>query len=112
MYLTLATDQGSLLTRYEDLLDWLTSEPDLRPGVKPVRAAPAPGELGGLIEALEIAVGSGGAVTVLAGGLRMWLSRNRDVHISVRDGDRSMEIDGPGTDVERILRALNGGSDG
>lgn len=118
MYLTLTVEDGSLPAQYEELFDWLTSEPDLRSRVALEKRPPAPGELGSVIDALTIAAGSGGALTVLAGALGAWLSRvrNRGVRIEVRErsnGDRSVIFDARNTkaaDIERMLRALTGGT--
>jgi hypothetical protein len=119
MYLTLAVDDDSVPAQYEGLFDWLATEPDLRPLVRLEKRPPASGELGGVIDALSIAVESGGALTVLAGALGAWLSRvrNRSMRVEVREranGDRSVVFDTRNTkpaDIERMLRALNGGVD-
>jgi hypothetical protein len=48
---------------------------ELRGTVRPVHGAPRPGELGALDEALVVAVGQGGALTVLVSVLIAWLRR-------------------------------------
>ncbi|MEV6694962.1 hypothetical protein AB0M35_26145 [Micromonospora sp. NPDC051196] len=121
MYLTLSADENThesgVEPLYEDLCDWLVTEPDLRPLVSLHKRTPRQGELGGLVEALTIAVGSGGAITVLAGALGVWLSRarNRAVRIEIRQqrgGGRTIVLDARNTRtdaIERMLRELTAG---
>lgn len=59
------------LTR--DLFAWLIEEPDLRGKARIVERAPLPGALGPVAEALQVALGSGGAVTMLATVAVTWL---------------------------------------
>ncbi|MFG2040900.1 hypothetical protein [Dactylosporangium sp. NPDC048998] len=113
MDFVLALDAPSS-ARYEDLQDWLAGEPDLRPLVKRETLPPRQGELGGVVGALTVAVGSGGALTVLAGALGAWLAQERNrrarIKIELRRGRlRSIELDAENTsaaDIERMLRAL------
>lgn len=51
-------------TAPRSLLDWLHHEDELRGRVVLERAAPRPGEMGGLVDALVVALGSGGAGAV------------------------------------------------
>ncbi|AUG81298.1 hypothetical protein CFP65_6652 [Kitasatospora sp. MMS16-BH015] len=90
-----------------DLADWLRHEPELRGLVAFVGAEPGPGELGALADALAVAVGSGGALTVLAASLRAYLSQPRksDVRIEVRGPEHSVTVDATRVkDVEALLR--------
>ncbi|WP_046722558.1 effector-associated constant component EACC1 [Streptomyces xiamenensis] len=97
-----------------DLSDWLRAEPELRGMVALSTAVPSPGELGGLSDALVIAVSSGGALTVLAASLRAFLAQPRrsDIRIVVHgpEGHR-VEVDAKRVgDVEALLReVLRGG---
>ncbi|MDN3351220.1 hypothetical protein [Actinomadura sp. DC4] len=99
----------------ESLADWLRGEPDLR--VRPALAAPRPGELGALTEALVVGVGSGGTVSILATSLKTWLAhpRRSDIRIVVEGtDDRRIEIDArraDAEDVERLLRTIIDGRD-
>lgn len=83
----------------ESLDDWLRGERELAGRVKLTGPPPRKGELGALTEALIVAVGSGGAITVvgaaLAGALKAWLSQPRrsDVTLKIRRPDgTSVEI--------------------
>ncbi|MGW6738100.1 effector-associated constant component EACC1 [Streptomyces sp. NPDC055013] len=94
------------------LYQWLGSEPELR-GLVKGSGTPRPGELGSLTDALIVAVGGGGALSVLAASLKAFLAlpRRSDVRIVVRgtaDG-RTVEIDAKRVDdVEELVRqALN-----
>jgi hypothetical protein len=66
---------------------------DLRGRVRPVAGQPRPGELGVLDSALVVAVGQGGAITVMVTALVSWLRRRvGTVSVKVTAGDRSVEI--------------------
>jgi Effector Associated Constant Component 1 len=71
------------------LLEWLRGERGLAGAVREVRVPPGPGELGGAVEALVVALGGGGAAGTLATSLFGWL-RTRRPHLKVtvtRGGD-------------------------
>ncbi len=79
----------------ESLSDWLRGEPEFSGRVKFVGAAPRDGQLGTPQDALEVALGSGGAISVLALSLKVWLSQPRRVNLKLRiqDGDKVVELD-------------------
>jgi hypothetical protein len=80
----------------ESLSDWLRTESDLRGRVTLAYGAPRPGELGGPVDALVVAVGSGGTVTVLASALKAWLIRPRGADVRIvrmENGKTTVEID-------------------
>jgi hypothetical protein len=56
---------------------WLGDEPEFRGRVRAVEASLLPGQMGGLIDALTIALAGGGALTVLAGSVSVWLQQRR-----------------------------------
>jgi hypothetical protein len=100
----------------ESLDDWLRAEPALRGRVRPVRNVPAQGEMGTLVDALTVAVGAGGSITVLSSALRAWIEQPRrsSVRLRVRvdaDGAREIELDADrikGPEIESALhRALD-----
>ncbi|MEU2617649.1 hypothetical protein ABZ642_05685 [Streptomyces sp. NPDC007157] len=95
----------------EDLLRWLSEQPALRGRATPVLSSVGPGHMagGGLIEALTVAVGAGGAVTVLAQALVVWARQPRGSEVRIRlvaaDGTRT-EIDTDRfQDVEVVIKA-------
>jgi len=103
----------------ESLSDWLRAEPELVGRVRLVGPEPDPIHLGALADVLTVAVGAGGALTVLASSLRAWLSQPRrsDIRVLIHGaGDRVVEISGERVDssgVEALLReALRGGDQG
>jgi Effector Associated Constant Component 1 len=105
-------DEDGSLTGLEDLSDWLRAESELAGRVHEVHAAPLEGQLGALSDGLEImlgAVGSGGALSVLAASLKSWFAQPRRSDFRVRipvGGDRFVEIDAARAragDVEAIL---------
>jgi hypothetical protein len=95
-----------------DLLDWLRHEPDFRGRVAPVAGVPRPGELGVVTDVLSVALGSGGALSVLAASLKAFFAQPRrsDLRITVRAADgRSVEIDAKRVaDVESLIAAAFG----
>ena len=98
----------------ESLSDWLRGEPELVGSVSLAEPEPRPGELGALGDALVVAVGSGGMLSVLASSLNAWLSQPRksDVRIRVeREAGDVVEISADRVDgkhVEKLLRQALG----
>jgi hypothetical protein len=89
----------------ESLSDWFRQERELAGRVTFVAASPRDGELGALGDALVVAVGSGGAVSVLAASLRSWMSlpRRSGIRIKVQRSDgRLVEIEADRGSAERI----------
>jgi hypothetical protein len=94
-------DQAEL----ESLDGWLRRERELAGRITFATARPREGELGALGEALVVAVGSGGALSVLATSLKAWISlpRRSDVRIRVQGSDgRVVEIDADRVSGERV----------
>jgi hypothetical protein len=56
---------------------WLSDEPEFRGRVRIQEAPVQFGQMGGLVEALSVAVASGGALTVLANSVSVWLRERR-----------------------------------
>ena len=85
------------------LRNWLAGEDEFRGRVRIESAAIEAGAMGGVAEALVVALGSGGALTVLAGSVSVWLRERRSsltVRIVNADGS-SQEItaSGPAADT-------------
>jgi Effector Associated Constant Component 1 len=85
------------------LRQWLADEPEFRGRVRIVEAPIREGQMGGLAEALSVGLASGGALTVLASSVSVWLRERRSkltVKIVKPDGS-SQEItaSGPAADV-------------
>lgn len=101
----------------ESLGDWLRGEPELAGRVRGDGASPRPGELGAALDVLVVAVGSGGALTVLGKSLSTWLMQPRrsQVHIRVQgETGKVIEIDADRVDgarIEALLRHVLPGSD-
>ncbi|GAA2981403.1 hypothetical protein [Kitasatospora sp. NPDC006786] len=110
--LRLAVEGDDSVEGLAELSDWLGQEPGLRGLVTPADAVPGPGELGAVADVLVVALGAGGAVSVLAASLQAFLAQPRrsDVRIvvSVADG-RQVEVDAKRVDdVEALLRQVLG----
>jgi hypothetical protein len=70
------------------LCTWLGREDEFRGWVRLVEAAPEPGTLGGWPEAVAVALGEGGAVTVLASAVMSWIRhRTSDVTCTMTRSD-------------------------
>ncbi|MFE7313417.1 hypothetical protein ACFU7T_09940 [Streptomyces sp. NPDC057555] len=71
------------------LREWLVAEESLRGRVRLVAGAPEEGALGAGMDALAVALGNGGALTVFATAAVMWLRRRTgrmEVKITRADG--------------------------
>jgi hypothetical protein len=96
----------------ESLEVWLRGERGLAGRVRLAGAQPREGELGTLSDALVVAVGSGGAISMLAAAVKTWLSlpRRSDVRLHIHRADgASVEIDAKRVaagliDIESIIR--------
>nr|WP_272921615.1 hypothetical protein [Streptomyces sp. SID8354] len=109
------TDNGA--DELRSLLAWLQWDDALRGRVRLEHAPVGSGEMGGLVDALTVFLGSGGIGVALTRSLTAWISQRRsDVKLTVtaRDG-RSVEVDAKrvdaqalARDIERILRAEEG----
>ncbi|MGD3111561.1 effector-associated constant component EACC1 [Streptomyces sp. YGL11-2] len=90
------------------LMDWLRYEDGLRGRVRAVQTPPAPGEMGGALDVLAVAVGSGGMGVVLANCLSTWVAQRRSdlrITVSTRDG-RTLEVDAKGVDPQALARDI------
>jgi hypothetical protein len=90
------------------LLGWLRHEDALRGRVRPENAPIGQGEMGGVLDALVVSVGSGGVAAVLAGSLSTWLSTRRsDVRITVTtESGRTVEADGKRVDPRALAETV------
>jgi Effector Associated Constant Component 1 len=94
--------------------EWLGGEDELRGRVRTVRSPIGETELGSIAELLTVALGSGGAGTVLASSLRTWLvTRRTTAKITVEAAGRSVTVDVQtvgevGPLLEQILTARDG----
>jgi Effector Associated Constant Component 1 len=90
------------------LYTWLTEETP-RPGRVRFAQEPEPGVMGAGLEVLEVALGAGGALSVLAGAISTWIkTRRRPVRLRVRrpDGEEleiSAEVRNPDLLIEEFL---------
>jgi len=78
----------------ESLDGWLQGEPELAGRVRVSAPVLRKGELGALAEVLVAAVGSGGALSVLAASLYAWLSQPRRSDVRIRvEGDNGSVVE-------------------
>jgi Effector Associated Constant Component 1 len=84
--------------------EWLSREPEFRGRLRLVNAQPSPDEMGTLIDVLSVSLSGGGALTVLAGSLTVWLQQKRStlsVRLTASDGT-SMEISAAGPSADKL----------
>src|SRR4051794_17896297 len=100
---TAAEDEPDEL-ELRSLHHWLLAETP-RPGhIAIVAARSQPGAMGAATEALQVALGAGGAATVLAGSLSTWINTRRcrvRVILKRADGEQ-LQIDAETNDAEAI----------
>ena len=95
--------------------EWLQGEDELRGRIRTVHGAIGETELGPVVELLTVALGAGGAGTVLASSLKTWLvTRRTTAKIIVKSAGRSVTLDIQNADdvaplLEQILKASDGG---
>ncbi len=74
--------------------EWLGDEDELRGRIRTVRSPVGDTELGSVTELLTVALGAGGAGTVLASSLKTWLmTRRTTAKITVKSAGRSVTLD-------------------
>jgi hypothetical protein len=96
---------GNRVAELESLDGWLRVEPELAGRVSVAGPEPGAGELGVLGDALVVAVGSGGTLSVLAMSLKAWLSQPRRSAVRIRvqcGGGKAVEIDADRVDVKDV----------
>jgi hypothetical protein len=105
-----AADQEAEL---RSLYDWLKAEQDLAPGTVKTASPPVQdGHMGTALDVVTIALGSGGAVTVLAGSLGVWLrNRGSDVKFEITGPKDKVVVDAkrvrdPAALIESITKAV------
>src|SRR5260370_40515747 len=96
---------GNQSDELESLDDWLQAEPALSGKTRLSKPVPQQGDLGSLADALVVSVGAGGALSVLAGSVRAWLSQPRRANGRIRlrgEGGRTGGISAGRNDAENI----------
>lgn len=91
------------------LRQWLSDEAEFRGRVRVEQAPLQAGQMGGVVEALTVALGSGGALAVLASSVTVWLQQRRSeltVKIVNSDGS-SQEITASGPAAETLAAKVD-----
>jgi hypothetical protein len=93
----------------ESLESWLRLDPNFRRKTN-LHNAPSEGDLGSAAELLAVAIGSGGAISVLATSLSTWLQhpRKSDIILKVMGPDgRTVEIDAKRATPQQVNELLD-----
>lgn len=100
-----SNDQRSASSLY----DWLSGADELRGRLNLTRSTPRPDEMGDLANIITVAVGSGGAATVLIGSLATWITQRRNAEVTLKitsPARRAIEINARGTaDVVALIKS-------
>lgn len=108
--------QGSVSITIQDypqdmyeLGDWFRADDQFRGKISYKEKLIQPGQMGGMVEAIVIAVGSGGAATTLIRQFFSWLGRSGErhtAHLTLKDSNgRELSLDINGlTDSDAIAR--------
>ena len=103
--ITAITNDDTADSELRSLHDWLLQERP-RPGhVGVVAAAPEAEAMGAATDALQVALASGGALSILAGSVSTWLSTRRQsvaVEITRPDGS-TLKLDSTTTHPQQAL---------
>jgi Effector Associated Constant Component 1 len=97
------------------LSEWLQGEDELRGRIRTTPGVIGETDLGAVVELLTVALGTGGAGTVLASSLKTWLqTRRTTAKMVVKSGGRSITLDIQSVDevapvLEQILKATEDG---
>jgi hypothetical protein len=110
MQAQIRVDGDSSPEELRNLTAWLKAEDDLRGRVALTGAPPAPGEMGSLADVVTVALSSGGAITVLAGSVAVWLRQRRSditIEITAAGTGRSVKISADRVaDAEGLIRSV------
>lgn len=116
MEVQLHVSGGDVVAEIADLEEWFREERGLTGAVRPIWSSIDEGQLGGAIDLLAVAIGSGGAATVLAQSLFAWLGTRRpSVEVTVKVKSRTASVKASGLDADalaRLLRQLLDDTDG
>jgi hypothetical protein len=88
---------------------WLGDEAEFRGRVWMVRAPVTDEQMGGLAELLSVGLASGGALTMLAGSVSVWLKQRRStltVKVVNEDGS-SQEITAAGPAADKVAAKID-----
>jgi hypothetical protein len=98
---------GDQAKEVADLWEWMRAERGLAGMVRPVWSPPREGQLGGVVDVLAVALGSGGAMTALAGSLTAWLKTRRpDVTVTITTAKGSASVGVHNATTDQVLPLL------
>ena len=98
---------GDEVAEQAALWEWLLDEPGLRGTLSKETLPAGPGRLSTGTELLTVALGSGGAVAVLARSLSTWLrTRRPGLTLTVTVNGRSARLQAPNADERHVEEAL------
>jgi hypothetical protein len=111
----LLSTRGGRADDVNSLLGWIADNPALSGRVRLAASVPVRGAQGPGVDAIAVAVGSGGTITTLALCLKTWIEqhfaqRGTSVHVevTVKGGVKGVIDASNADDAERILRRLMG----
>ncbi|MBF6332037.1 effector-associated constant component EACC1 [Nocardia transvalensis] len=92
------------------LYEWLRREPEFRGRVRLLGGGPEPGEMGAVTDILLVALGGGGALTMLASSLKVFFAQPRrsdlEITIETPEGRRISVTAERVADPEALVRQV------
>jgi Effector Associated Constant Component 1 len=120
MQVLIAVSGDDEIADMASLTQWLRADRDLQGTVRLVRAPVAEGELGGALDVVSVAVGSGGIGVALAQALSAWLSTRTPglakLKLTVTAGDRKAEltargVSDPAAVIDQVRKIIDSSDD-
>ena len=99
---------------FRSLAEWLREERELRGRVAVEPQPIGPNDMGSITDLISVALGTGGAGTMLASSLKTWLlSRRTTARIKVQSADRTVSFDMSSVeDLRPLIEQLLSGDGG
>ncbi|MGW3956388.1 effector-associated constant component EACC1 [Streptomyces sp. NPDC004752] len=104
---------GDEVGELASLASWFSAERELQGTVRVVRRDIEETDLGGALDVLSVAVGSGGVGVALAQSLSAWLrARRSDIKVTITANGRTIEVDArrvsdPVSLITRVLESVD-----
>ncbi|MEU4743460.1 hypothetical protein AB0G02_23760 [Actinosynnema sp. NPDC023658] len=108
MDVLIAVSGGDEVDELADIWSWLRTQRELAGAVRGIRSEPGETDLGGAVDVLVVALGTGGAGAVLAQSLTAWLrTRKPSISITVKTKSGTTTVDARNLDANDVLPLLD-----
>jgi hypothetical protein len=105
MEVLISVSGGDEVQEIADLWSWLRTQRELTGAIREVRSAPEATDLGGAVDVLMVALGSGGAGVVLVQSLTAWIrTRRATITLTVKTAAKTIDLNASNIDAhDRFL---------